>query len=271
MSVRLTLFFRSPDGYGWSETYNYNGGTSDPTMLTNLNILINARIGILTSSCVISHARVATTTKRNPRIFALTPTSGVAGLETPPTDAEEVALMVRLNAGITNFNRIFVRGIPERVTQANSYIPDSTFAAEMLVYLTLLQSGLYNAVGTIGSPTVTFPMGALTPLLPRGYSFTLPTPALTVGQRIHVKLSKIFGYNGFKTVTQIIAVTPPIIHVGGASPNAPDTTGSPVLSTVTVQDNPITAAFVQGVTRRAAGRPFGPSRGRRQTVLSLRQ
>lgn len=273
MSLKLTIFIRDNAGYGWAENFFYNGGTTGPQFTFNLQQLFNGRAAILTNSSLITHARIDSGVKRNPLIISIAAGAGKPGAETPPQAPSEVALLCRFSAAATTYLRPFLRGIPERVVQSDFFQPDGTFMSNLNSFFTTLKSGNWNAQGFLGSSPNPFPITNLTPVLPRGWKFqtALTSPFVgTLGQKIRIHGAKVPGYNGIKVLTAVDN-TAHQYTVGGASPAAPDTAIGAFLTQLTLQDAVITDCLAEGLSRRGAGRPFGLSRGRKQTLYSLRQ
>jgi hypothetical protein len=269
-SARTTLFFLDGTGYGWSETFYYAGSPDIPTTTLSVLALATARAGILTSTCTLTHARVESFVARNPVIIPLAAGAGIPGSETPPTAPSEVALLVRLAAGLTGYNRPFMRGIPLRVVQADTFVPDAAFTAELNVLFGVLNTSIWNAVGTLGGSPTHLPITTLVPTSPRGFSITFAAAqALTLGQTLRIAGARVPGYNGLKRIVEINS--PVIAQVGGAAPPVPDSGSSPYALIPGTFDAQITDTFVERLTRRAAGRPFGQSRGRKPTLYSLRR
>jgi hypothetical protein len=274
-SLQVVLQFVNPTGYGWSEGFWYSGPNNSDDINTNVQQLVTGRAAILTSSCMILRARIATGTLRNPFIISFNDGQGTPGTETPPTTSSEVALLAVFQADVTGYNRAFLRGIPERVVQADSFVPDSTFSANMHNFFNVLLIGPWNAVGSIGGDPTRYPISDLVPTPPRGYVLTVtspgPTDALEVGDSIRVGGTKVPGFSGLKTVTKVGPGPVIDVNVGGAAPAATDTGVAPYFTIPGEFDDKITNTLPIKITRRGAGRPFGLIRGRRQTLYSLRQ
>lgn len=272
-AAACTFFFKGPSGYGWSERYWYTGTTTDPTFSANINALVNARMGLSTTNVVLNHIRVQSSTKRAVFVFALTlplPT----GTQPTPTAESEVALIMRLNgSGVTPvYNRIFMRGIPTRIISGDDYAPDIAYQGAVTAYSNVLATPNWAVVGTLGAPFPPSPVSitALTPLPPRSFSFAGPAASFIVGDQVRIKGNTIPGYGGIKTVTAI-SVAGTTYTVGGASPPVPDTGTAVTAQKVNRDQHQVSFAVGQAITRRGAGRPFGVSRGRKETLYSLRR
>jgi hypothetical protein len=268
-SAKTVIFFKDGFGYGWSETFYYNGSLTSSQLISNVNALVNARAGFLTNTCSITHIRVNQGVKRNPAILIPGGGTGLPGNETPPTAPTEVALLFRISGGTAGYNKAFLRGIPERVVAGNNYSPDLQFTVELQFFASTLAGGNWNVQGTLGGGTERFPMSNLVGTLPRGYGFNAAGAAPPIGSVIRVHGTRVPGYSGLKTITNIPAAGS--YQVGGASPPQPDNGVAPYYTIPGFFDVPVQGYAVEGLTRRAPGRPFAISRGRRQTLYSLRQ
>lgn len=271
-SKKLTLFFKDTSGFGWSENFYYSGPMADPTLTANIDEIVTKRAGILTSDCKITHARLASSTKRFPTIFSLSGGTGTPGGETPPTAVSEASLLCRFSSVALGYNRPFLRGIPQRVISGDNYAPDATFTMNLNTLFAALQDGDWNVVGTLGGAPDRFAVTNIVPLSPRGYGFTLPagSPLVpVVGQLLRMHNCKVPGYNGLKRVTAVIGGVN--INVGGAAPPVADPSTSAYVTVPGSFDNLISTCAPEGISRRAPGRPFGLSVGRRRTLYSGRQ
>lgn len=273
MSTKIVLFFEDSTGYGWTETFYYNGIINPNGINADITQLVQARAGILTSTCSILRIRAQTATKRLVTLIQIGGGGGVPGGEMPPTMPSEVALLLDLSANPVGYNRAFLRGVPERVIQADSYIPDAAFIAEANNLLNVVTNLKWNAQGTLGSPVTQYPFAAnsFLPVSPRGFQALNTTLAAAVGDKVRIHSTKVPGYAGIKTVTAVSPTTPGLYTFGGAAPGAADPSTNAYATKIVRFDAPITNAFISGATRRGAGRPFGVSRGRRSTLYSLRQ
>jgi hypothetical protein len=276
-SHAVDLIFRGPDVYGWSERFWYSGPIDQQTLATNIPNLISARAQVLTSSCKIIRARVNQAQYRNPFIFIANNGQGSPGLETPPTVEQEVALSILIQGNPAGFNRPFLHGIPSRIVNGDSYSPDQAFQDNFAIFANfLIGSGLFNVVGNpAGNLPLRYPMTAITPIAPRGFTFTYTVPigghAPAVGDVIRISGTRIPGYSGLKRVVATSTVPNPNLTVGGAAPPIGDNAPAPYFTATTLTDNPINTITPDSITTRKAGRPFGLTRGRRPTLYSLRQ
>jgi len=273
MSIPVVLFMKNATGYGWSERFWYAGPTDTASLVTNVQQLVVARAAILTNTCVIIRSRVANPggVKRNPVVFTGNG-AGTPGTETPPTASSEVALLILYqNIGV-GFNRAFLRGIPERVVNVDTYAPDAAFNTNLNTFTAVLFNGLWNVRGHLSSaPQTSYHLSTIIPTPPRGWT-AIPTPDFPggLGQQLRVTGAVIPGYNGIKTITGVNTAGT-LLTFGGAAPPVTDISLNILATTLGAFDAPLLTAQPVGISRRAAGRPFGPSRGRRQTLYSLRR
>lgn len=272
-STPVVLAFKDATGYGWTERYFGNYSVAPGPIPIDIQNLLIARANFLTNTSQITHVRVGTNTKRNPIIFSVNGGAGYQGGEQPPTAPSEVAILIRWECNVLGFGFTFARGIPERVVQADNYVPDAAFAQNIAQYLFLIsQTGKYNMQGTLGSPAAHVPASGFNPILPRGFTCNLSPPApVPQGGRVRFHQVKTPGYNGLKTVTVSPTGASTQYTFGGAAPSGPDAGGAGYATLITPYDNTIVANVVLGLSRRAAGRPFGLRRGRQATLYSLRQ
>lgn len=276
MTVPVVMIFNGPSIYGWDERFYYNGPTDHPSLNAALADLITARAACLTSNCSIVRLRVATGNYRNPYILNPNAGSGTPGNETPPTAVPEAALLLLLQGNPSGVNRSFLRGIPDRIVTATGYAPDSTWNMNLGQLFTLLENGMWSVAGQPGGVSpMQYVMAGLTPISPRGYTFTYTLPmggtAPTVGQVVRVHSTIVPGYAGLKLITNIDPGPPIVVTVGGAAPGALDTAVKPYFTYPIPYAFPIQTIQPDGITSRKPGRPFSLRRGRGQTVWSLRR
>jgi hypothetical protein len=270
MSFKLLLAMRHKDGQGWTEGYNYASvlGTVDPADVQNL---ANLRAAMLTTDCTITHARVGTSVKRLVQVVPLNGGTGVKGGIAPPTAPIEAAIMFVLQAVGQGYNRIFVRGFDSASVDGDTFTPSAAFnSAGGLWENFLLTSGLFNVVGFLGSSPTQLPLTQLTPLSPRGFAASSPGAIGPAGTIVTVHRAKVPGYNGRKTITVAPTGTGTTFQFGGAAPAVSDASTGVYCTVNTKFDVSVTAVNFEKVTSRKPGRPFGLSRGRAETLYTLR-
>lgn len=273
MASRLTVFFlKDQDGYGWSEKYYWNGNVTSGTLPPDVSNLYNARLGMACTTVFLTHIRIASLTKRDPFIFPINDGAGAPGTIGDDQQPAEVALLTHYEGVSQGFNRNFIRGIPETVTSADHYTPTPAFTAAVANYrAALVDSGTFNVQGTLGSPSAQHSITSLVGVPPRGVVMTSTDDPGAVGDQIRVHGAKVPGYNGLKNIVQKTGAGPFITTLGGAAPPAAAITSGAYFTKIVRYDTQVADFFIEAVTRRAAGRPFGVSRGRQVTLYSLRQ
>lgn len=266
------LFFRDVDGRGWSERFWYAGPVTNPNFTVNISQLVGARAGLLVSSANITHVRVASGSKRAPYVFSLA-SGGTPGNETPPSMPSDVALLVRMvqSGSVPAANKAFLRGIPQRIVQAETYFPDLPWTNAFNNFVAVLQGGNWNVVSSLDlAPQPLQDISVLTPTSPRGFTFVGPLNVFAQGDVVRVRGAKVIGFNGLKTVTGVNAAGT-TYSVGGGAPSSVDTGAAPTAQMLVYSETPTGNVFVEGVSNRKTGRPFGVSAGRRQTTVPQRQ
>jgi hypothetical protein len=272
MSYKATFFFKDSYGYGWSESIYYNFSFIEGNQLPSaLSGYIQYRLGFLCNSALMTHVRLESGVNRLPYVFSLNYGEGLPGAETPPQAPSEVAFGVKWIAASNQYNRVFCRGIPSRIINGDQFNNDPTFSEEIAAWVNyVVGQGVFNVQGTAGSSTTRYTMSSGTPLPPRGFqAVVLGLPAITYPAPVRVHGFSVPGYNGRKTLIQAQTAAN-TYKFGGAAPAADDIGLSANLGLITIFDIVIAIGELEGITRRAAGRPFGLSRGRRSTTYSLR-
>lgn len=275
MALTSKLFvvtFRDSDGEGWSESHWYNGPTTQPSLQNNINDFIDARIGVLAASCLATHIRISSATKRDPFVLYLGGGSGIAGTEDFTAAPTEVALLLRYDA-TTGYNRLFLRGIPKRIIVNDDYSPDPAFSAVLTQFNDYLKnSALFNVVSRVGQSGTPVAITTIVPTPPRGYQFLAPSDVGDVGDSIRVTGAVVPGFNGRKVVRTKTAIVGGITYqVGGAAPPVSEPSTSVQATQLGINDLVINSYSIERLTTRKPGRPFGVLRGRRQTLYSLRR
>ena len=216
----IQLLFGSDLGYGWSETY-WNIGSPKNSIDAQMTALINGRASILTNGAAINYVRMQTTFSRSPLLLNPSPSgtvTGQAGAEGP----DFVCIDLRLTGVFGGIGRFFLRGIPQAEYDGDQINFDPAYNAAFQTYLdALVNPGVFAIkTSTVTAPRPMYPAQALTPLQPRGYSFTTATnPGLVVGSTIRMHQAQTVGYNGVKQVTSVSGAAPALIFVGGAAPD----------------------------------------------------
>jgi hypothetical protein len=273
MSVPVTLYFKHKDGPGWSEGYRYTPQTGDfATNASDIRQLATLRAAMLTKDCTITHARAGTTTKRLVTVVPLMGGAGQPGAIAPPTMPLECALLFVLQTPAYGYNRLYVRGFDRASVDGETLTASSDFNSAAGVWENyLMTSGLWYIYGSLGSPTTHIALTNLVPTKPRGIQATAALNAISVGDVVTIHAATVPGYNGRKTCMTVTPATGSAQYTfGGAAPAADDESTVAYATKEVFFDQAIQQVFFDKVTRRGPGRPFGLSRGRRQTTYSLR-
>lgn len=275
MSTQWTTFFEDANGRGWTEKLWWGGTLTDINVQIVAGLVGNARANILAQDCKILRIRVESNLPRGPFIVAVGTGSGlVGGYPVKAADAE-LRLLLRPDDGLGHYNKTFLGGIPSDQVQGDNYLAFGSFPLLLQTYFNSLVNNLFQIRSTLGIPGVFTNATLLTPFPPRGYRFQSVTPTgLTPATVIRMKQAREIGYNGRKTVTQILTNTPvgfDTVTVGGAAPVSAEPAGtSAQWEKVVALDYSYLNLVIEGIVGHKTGRPFGLPRGRRTTVLPLR-
>ncbi len=272
MTRRVVMDFQGPGGYGFQEVFYYNGPTSDPDFTTNISGLATARLGLSAKDVNLIHLRVDSSVPRAPYVFILEG-GGSPGTATTPAAPEEVGLLMRIVALADTpfYNRPWIRGIPIDAILEDNYHPLPYYEDAVNYFSTFLADGPFRVVGSLtATPADIIDISTLTPTPPRGFTAIGPVTTIVAGNTVRIRGSQQPGYNGLKTVLRVSA-SGLTYSFGGAAPAAPDPTSATSMQLQSVFDLPIKRAFVEKLSTRKAGRPFGLIRGRRPTLFSLRR
>jgi hypothetical protein len=271
---RVDLLFSNTEGYGWSESY-WNIGTVMTGYNAALQNLVLNRADILADNAQIEYIRLQNSYSRSPILLnaqAAGPTPGTAGDEGP----DFVSAVIRTTGMFGGIGRIFLRGIPQAQYDGDDFNFDPGYSTAMTTFLNGLVGAAIWAIrtATVQAMRPRYAISNLSPLAPRGYTFTMTTsPPFTAGQFIRVHQAVEVGYNGLKQVVAVLGSSSPYsVQVGGVAPGAPDTgTENPYITLINYTYSQITAAIPERITRRSPGRFFGQRRGRRSTTIPLRR
>jgi hypothetical protein len=272
VAQKVLLFFSDDQGYGWSETYYYIG-TASPPIADVLN-LAAARSGMMALGVTLDYARTTSTIKRNPYLESI----GYSGPPNTTSAAPDfAALLVKLQNPTLGYGRHFLRGIPQANVAEDIFFNTPLFNAGLQAWITTISGGLWGIRSTLNMAGPKTSIFNLAPNGIRGYTFFIPAAQVyTVGQTVTVHGCKVIGYNGTKTVVNAIATTLPsvgwIYTVGGAAPAANEVlTTTPYAQLQTAAYGAIGTVVVERITHRPPGRFFGQRRGRRASLVPLRQ
>jgi hypothetical protein len=272
MATKVLLFFSDNNGYGWSETYWYLGSASPP--IADTSNLAYYRQAMMTSEVGLTYGRITGVVSRNPYLLNF---QYQAGPQPAPSAPDFAALLVKLQNPTLGYGRHYIRGIPQNIVDEDFYTPTAQFNTAFRAWANYIQGGLWGIRSTLGTSGPKQYILSLTPTGTKGYSFVIAgAQVFAVGNTITVHGCKVVGYNGTKTVVNLTAVSTPVAgfvyQVGGGAP----ATAEPSSTVPWAQlQNPgygvIGSVLPERITHRPPGRFFGARRGRRNSIVPLRQ
>jgi hypothetical protein len=272
MAQKVVLTLSDDQGYGWSETYYYLG-SSTPPLADTIN-LVYYRNQFLSATAIISYARITSAVKRNPYIIQFATSQGaLAG----PAAPDFAALLVRQIATSVGYGRHFLRGIPAANVQEDDYVPTPAFNSALIAWGSYLQGGLWGIRSTLNGAGPRQPVTMLSPNGNKGYTFQIVgAQVFNLGDSLVMHGAKVIGYNGTKVIVATPYANPGatgfIYTVGGAAPATTEApSSSPWATKVNVTYGAINQVITERITHRPPGRIFGSRRGRRNSLVPLRQ
>jgi hypothetical protein len=272
---KLQVFYTTREGYGWSEDYNWSGGIGNPNNLQPvLDNFLNKRLAFMSADVQVLWIRIASAHKRDPLIYDYASRTGFQGAINTSVNDVNNAILVRIESNGTGFNRLYTRGVPDNVVNANEFSPDSTWLAGWAQFQTyVLNSGNLAVVANVDNPQTPVGIASLSQGDPKGIIAVLkPTFSLAFPGKVRITGASFVGYNGVKNVLDGPPNQAALTYVlGGARPNANNPAASNLQATPLVSLSGLpTACFYEGLSTRRPGRFFGARRGRARTTLSLR-
>lgn len=271
----MQVFFKTLEGEGWSERYWWEG-TTDINMLTTLmKTFAQSRALMLSQDSAVQWIRLGSNFKRDPLIFDQENDPSTEG---PATNAGlntvDDAILMRLEAPGVGYNRLFFRGIPQDCIRGMSYQPTPAFQTAFMAFRNMiLTSGNFAVRAFVDNPGTPVQVLSASQGSPKGISLTVADGTTFVNIfSLRIAGASVFGYNGVKNILSGAQPTKPcVLILGGAKPPANNPTADMVTATPRTGFYAVVSQFfVERVTNRKAGRPFGLSRGRARTALSLR-
>lgn len=282
--IRLTAFFQTDDGYGWSEQHCVDGGSVITSLQPFLNtfdgIISNLRRPMLGGDAFYIGARAAYRTTGGKIASApLVKNPGMRGQQTYMgedtfTTAQEVAAKLRFaNITSTAFSDVYLRGLWDQVENAGvlnfTSKAGAGWKALALAYVAGLQQANYGWEGIDPALTsrgdvsayVSNPDGTITFTVAPTNNVALPVPP-SPGIRYSVRFARLNHSKSVLNRTLVCTVVSPtsLKTVQVVSASDFETAGTYVL--------PVTGFILYGpvaywkLARRACGRPFGLTRGR---------
>jgi len=274
MAKRLSIFFQSREGYGWTENYNFSGVQTGNALVTYMTNVAHIRALFLTSDCKLVRIRLASDFKRDPLIFDFLSDTACAGQYGFDMNNNDNALIARLERTGVGYNRVLMRGIPDRLVSENVFTPDAAWLGSWNTWVAEIRdTGNWSVVATVDNAQAPLTPQSLVPNIPKGIVVTMfPPDTLPTGGKVYVSGASIFGYNGIKNVVKGPTTQGPNTYLlGGAQPPANLPAGNhPIITPKVAISGTVQQFFYERFTTRAPGRFFGQRRGRARTVLSLR-
>jgi hypothetical protein len=272
---KLQMFFTTPEGYGWSEDYNWSGGIGNPNNLQPvLDNFATKRLAFASADVVLVWIRIATQYKRDPLIYDYTPRAGFKGAINTRVNDVMNAVLIRIESNGTGYNKLFTRGVPDTVVIANEFVPDSEWLGGFNAFQSyVLNSGNLAVVASVDNPNPPVPIASLSQGDPKGIIMVLkPTFSVPFPGKVRITGASFVGYNGVKNVIDGPPNQAALTYIlGGARPNANQPAANAMKATpITPTAGLPTACFYEGLSTRKPGRFFGQRRGRARTTLSLR-
>jgi hypothetical protein len=274
MPQKLTIFFSSTEGYGWTEKYYFSGAQTGDLLTAYMRTVAHERAMFLTSDGSLERFRLQSTHKRDPMIFDFENDPACKGQLDGTQNNSDNAVLARMEATGVGYNRILIRGILDGDVNQNVFTPSTAWLSGWMAWVAEIRdSGNWSVVATVDNPQMPITPTLVSQNSPKGIRVTLAgTDSLPVPSQVLVKGSSVFGYNGVKNVTRGPTATQPNVYLlGGARPQSPPNALDAITLTPKAPlDAKVTDFFYERFTTRAAGRPFGQRRGRRPTTFSLR-
>lgn len=275
-SYNLQVFFKTLAGAGWSEHYRWIGSIDPSATIPLMTQLAQNRATLLASDCAVQWIRLQSNFKRDPLIFDFEANTSTVGPSSAATiNTIDDAVLMRLEAPGVGFNRLFLRGIPDDCIAGQTLTPTPAWQTALTAYINYVVGSTNFAVSaSVDNPITPVSVTSASQGAPKGIVIVVPngTPFKIPATKVRISRASVFGYNGVKNIiSNVQGTSPETILLGGAKPPANNPTTDNVLATpIAPQFAAVAQFFVERVTNRKAGRPFGLSRGRGQTRLSLR-
>lgn len=272
---QIVAFFNDLDGRGWSEKY-YTGTNMTKTQAdTFVQAYLPARMALSTVSITCSHIRIGSAVGRSPFAYFPGNAGGGQGVLPGPSLPSDVGLLIALFSSARYVNKVFLRGLPENIVALEEKQPETTWDNNFAAFQQMLvDSGMIVIRTVLGTVPDKKQIKTLQANSPKGIRIGIPlTDTLALGDIIRIHNVSIPGYNGLKTVTQVIGSdgTNNIYYLGGANPiSDPPVPITAYYTKPTVQFPALDSSTIERVTNRRTGRPFDLPRGRARTLFSLR-
>jgi hypothetical protein len=275
MARKMTVFYSQTTGFGWSEQYKLAETTDENTAIVVAKQFVAQRIKLLTNTSQVNWVRIRSDKRRDPWIIAPSSFLSVVGIIPEPPNRDSDALLLRMETPNVGYNRVFLKGIPDAAIQNDKWVktPETVAGVNALTNL-ILTNTAFVVSANVDNPQPPVLIQQLKVVPNGGFTFVTADPGDTFanGSRIRISGATTFGYNGVKTIVDQQGDAPVVYKVGGANPRVDNPAGEMVFAKLLQpMDGRTQFAFIEGATQHKSGRPFGLTRGRRSSVLPLRQ
>jgi hypothetical protein len=269
------MFFADDDGRGWSEKYWMSTDLGQSGWQTLVAALIQVRKALSTPSVKILHTRIQSANPRQPYVLISASGSPIIGTFIGEQSPADVAVLTRLRSAANQFNRVFLRGVPESISRGEEKVPDAIWDPLFDAYGNFLVGNGNFIVRSRTAGVAPKPVVSMGPNSGKGILLTVPAAdaALSIGQTVYISGTGIPGYNGPKTVVQDNGSGGPghSYVLGGANPvSTPPSVAAVRYKPLTYNVPAVAGVDPEGISNRKVGRPFGLSAGRRRTTFNLR-
>jgi hypothetical protein len=280
-AVKLTGFFLTDDGYGWSETHVVNGGSGDPALSTILatfdTVMKDKRRPLLGRDAKYIGCRASYRTETRKIASAVNilnpPLSGTQAVGNQRTETTEQSVAAKLrmgNTAQTAFSDIYLRGLWDQVEEGGQLIFNGAVpAAWKSLADGFVASLIANGYGWEGIDPALTSRGNVTNYVMGEDGRITFTVAVTnaialpaVGTRVNPRFARINNSKSVLNRSLVCTVESAtslktVDVVAAAEFTGPGTFVNAVKSFI-----PYAQAAYWKLAHRKSGRPFGLSRGR---------
>lgn len=262
---RATFFFKNRNGAGWTETL-YSQAAGMQLVQNEAIALIPARVGLLGRGAALKFIRVSDDLIKRDSLIYVVPTDDGApkSRQTDDADIANTCLLLRVESGFTKRRSLFLRGVPDEITQDNGvYTPPAAFTAALNAYRIIVVGGTWaikirgdsGAVSNITNVSTVGPTGLVT---------------ITTAANHGFNMNDVVNIRGVLGATQVRGLQKVVTT---ASPTTFDIRVNrvvrPYLGAGNVVKNDYTLVDISGLvpvrcSHHNAGRPFDSPVGRRR-------
>lgn len=285
MPCKISFFYHDQLS-GFSESWIDNAASPTDLPIARILTYLNTRMGVSGTQTIWDYVRVSSTIAANARkvkiyipsdpIFNQTPKNGQYNFHGNPTDSDfgGTRFLVRKVAADLSFARVFFAGFPDlTVATGGLYVPPPTFADDFSLWVANVKANNWGwfsrTVNAVNSPaaltnitnnndgTLVLTVNPLSPIFAPFAQFQSVVIRVR-GQGIPKNI------NGQLTVKKLTDNTCQTVHPIAIQQFVLGT-GQVILKTNAFAQ--VDTMFVERVTKRGPGRPFGLYRGRRAAIV----